>query len=365
MHLLVTTDTVGGVWTYTRELVRGLVSRGHKVSLISFGNWPTKDQLAWLSDLPEVHYRPTHYGLEWMQDAAQDIDQSIEYLCSLVRELNPDLLHFNQFAYGSLPVNLPRIVVAHSDVLSWWSAVYGVPPPDNEWFRWYIGLVSNGLNNATAVVAPSRTMLRALKSNFNISAETTVIHNGRDPDLFRNSTAQKNGIMSVGRLWDQAKQVTLLMQQRHSAPLKLVGPVTESLATSPVSLVGEGEIQFLGQRSESDLCRLLAETAIYAATSQYEPFGLAPLEAALSGCALVTNDIPAFHEVWGDAALYFRRNDPKNLAECIELLVQNPHLRNQYAERAYLRARENFTADMMVDRYEALYRQAISLGACA
>jgi len=37
----------------------------------------------------------------------------------------------------------------------------------------------------------------------------------------------------------------------------------------------------------------------------YEPFGLAPLEAALSRCAIVANDIPSLREVWGSAAMYF------------------------------------------------------------
>ena len=31
MHILVTADTLGGVWTYTRELVTGLAGRGIRV----------------------------------------------------------------------------------------------------------------------------------------------------------------------------------------------------------------------------------------------------------------------------------------------------------------------------------------------
>ncbi len=40
MHVLVTTDTLSGVWTYTRELVTGLISRGARVTLVSFGDIP-------------------------------------------------------------------------------------------------------------------------------------------------------------------------------------------------------------------------------------------------------------------------------------------------------------------------------------
>ena len=48
MHVLVTTDTLSGVWTYTRELVSGLVSRGLRVTLVSLGEVPLPEQTAWM-----------------------------------------------------------------------------------------------------------------------------------------------------------------------------------------------------------------------------------------------------------------------------------------------------------------------------
>ena len=44
MRALVTADTVGGVWTYTRELVTGLSQRGVDVTLVSFGEIPSATQ---------------------------------------------------------------------------------------------------------------------------------------------------------------------------------------------------------------------------------------------------------------------------------------------------------------------------------
>ena len=55
----------------------------------------------------------------------------------------------------------------------------------------------------------------------------------------------------------------------------------------------------LGPLAEEDLLALFQESAIYLCTSRYEPFGLAPLEAALCGCAVVANDIESLREVWG------------------------------------------------------------------
>src|SRR4051812_46028665 len=121
MHVLVTADTIGGVWTYARELVTGLVRRGVRVTLVSFGEIPSPAQTEWLEAVRNVDFRATAFRLEWMQEARDDIDASTEYLQAIVEETRPDALHLNQFAYGALAVDAPKIVVAHSDVVSWWA----------------------------------------------------------------------------------------------------------------------------------------------------------------------------------------------------------------------------------------------------
>ena len=44
MHVLMTADTVGGVWTYAQELVTALVHRGVRVTLVSLGEMPGPEQ---------------------------------------------------------------------------------------------------------------------------------------------------------------------------------------------------------------------------------------------------------------------------------------------------------------------------------
>ena len=100
---------------------------------------------------------------------------------------------------------------------------------------------------------------------------------------------------------------------------------------------------------------LLSRAVIYIAPSKYEPFGLSPLEAALSKCALVANDIPSFREIWGNAAVYFRRDDADSLRDVLMQLHGDPALCLSYADRAYRRAIERYTAEQMVDEYMQLY----------
>ena len=128
VHVLVTGDTLSGSWTYTRELVTGLVTRGVRVTLVSFGEIPLPEQTSWMDHLHGLDYRPTAFRLEWMQEAEEDLPESSAFLAALVRELRPDVLHLNQFCYGNLPVDVPRVVMAHGDLITWSHAVHDRAP---------------------------------------------------------------------------------------------------------------------------------------------------------------------------------------------------------------------------------------------
>lgn len=361
MHVLVTADTVGGVWTYARELVTGLVRRGVRVTLVSFGEIPTPDQSKWLESVRGVDFRATAFRLEWMQEAREDLNASSEFLQAIIEEVRPDVLHLNQFAYGALDLDIPRIVVAHSDVVSWWASVKGEVPQDVPWMDWYREVVQRGLEQATAVVAPSRWMLDNIRRYYCEPRAGSVIYNGRSPVLFNPHISKEQSILSVGRLWDSGKQVSLLLRGDAGMPITIAGteqhPDEVYREGSPFALVDRDRIHMLGQQSEGQLRHLYGRAAIYAATSRYEPFGLAPLEAALSRCALVMNDIPSFREIWGDAACYFEANDQTSLFEMLNRLVFDRELRLTHANLAYNRARQYFNADRMVDQYLNLYQK--------
>ena len=369
IHVLVTADTLGGVWTYARELVTGLAKRGARVTLVSFGEIPTAEQSAWLEGLPNVTFQPTAFKLEWMQDAEQDLAASAEYLAAVVREVKPDLLHLSQFYYGALPVDVPKIVVAHSDVVSWWVTVNGCEPPDSAWIRWYREVVTRGLAQATAVVAPSPWMLEQVQRYYVRPRHASVIFNGRTPALFNPHVTKEQYAMSVGRIWDSGKQVTLLAEAELPMPVYIIGAEQHP----ELALRGQGivagttreRVQFKGEQNEAQLRQLYSRASVYAATSKYEPFGLAPLEAALSRCAVVANDIPTFHQVWGDDALYFHRNDAASLGAMLKALADEPALCLEYANRAYQRALQRYTSDRMVSDYMTLYSTLVQTGALA
>lgn len=363
MHVLMTADTVGGVWTYTRELAGGLLNRGHRVTLVSFGRLPSPAQISWMQH-SRLTYYPKAFPLEWMENVQPAIVDSARYLQGIIQEVKPDLLHFSQFCYGALECGIPKVVVAHSDVVSWWNAVHGSDPPPSPWIEWYRTVVSRGLRCADVVVAPSQWMLDALRKHYPDPFPGSVIYNGRSAILFRSCDPKQNFVLAVGRIWDQAKQVELLLARNQALPVTIAGCAlhpSKSLNAAG-KLDSQQNLTIYGEQDECQLRGLYAMASIYAATSQYEPFGLAPVEAAFSKCALIANDIPPFRELWGDSALYFRRNNPDALAKAIATFANNPPLLRLYAEQAYERARSRFNSQRMIDEYEDLYKTLVRGG---
>lgn len=368
MHVLVTADTIGGVWTYTRELVSGLVQRGIRITLVSFGNLPTRDQMQWIDQLGSVNYYSTAFKLEWMKGSESDIEASSRYLLSVIEEEQPDLLHLSQYCYGSLPVTIPKLLVAHSDVVNWWLEVKGTEPPIDEWSEWYREVVSRGLASSDIVVAPSNWMMKSL-CNYHVDlAKTKVIYNGRTPTLFNPFITKENYAASVGRLWDEGKQVNLVAKSDPEIPVRIAGAeegadkMCQKLSRAGHNAAG---ITFEGQCTEGQLRQMFGRASMYLATSKYEPFGLAPLEAALSRCALICNDIPTFRELWDDSAVYFRKDDASSLGNVIALLHKDRKIRMHYANQAYNRALKIFTTERMIEEYLTLYQSLVHKEAIA
>lgn len=69
--------------------------------------------------------------------------------------------------------------------------------------------------------------------------------------------------------------------------------------------------------SDEALAQLYAEAGVFVFLSEYEGFGLTPLEALAAGVPIVVLDTPVAREVYGDAAIYVSTPDPDHVAEAI------------------------------------------------
>lgn len=355
-HILMTADTVGGVWTYALELAEALRPFGVKVALATMGAPLSTDQWLAVRQIDNVEVYESRYRLEWMDAPWRDVQAAGAWLLNLEARIRPDLIHLNNYAHGALDWQAPVLMAGHSCVLSWFAAVEG-EVPQRSWRR-YRRAVARGLRQADRVVAPTYAMLDALQTHYGSFGHGIVVYNGRRAHAFQ-PREKEPFLLAAGRLWDQAKNVKALQRV---AP-RLPWPICMAGANRDPDgeRVRMENVETLGRIAPAVLAEWMGRASIFALPARYEPFGLTALEAGLAGCALVLGDIPSLREVWGDAAIFVSPDDHATLAAVLRKLIDDAVWRRRMARRARARALAYTPRRMArgyLDLYDALLRRS-------
>lgn len=358
-RVLMTADTVGGVWTYALELARALQPHGIEIELATMGAPLSADQRAEAAKLLHVTLHESEYRLEWMDDPWRDVDAAGEWLLALAARTEPNVIHLNGYAHAALPWQVPVLVAAHSCVLSWWKAVKGGAPSKR--LAEYQRRVEAGLRNADLIVAPTGSMLDSLDAHYQSFTAGRVIPNGRDQRMFH-FRKKEPFIFSAGRAWDEAKNLALLERIAPDLQWPIVLAGDEAEPGKPGWT--QRSARHVGKLAPQEMANRLAAASIFASPARYEPFGLAILEAALSGCALVLSDIPSLRENWDGAAVFLRPDHPELWAETLNRLAADPVALEELGISAHERAQQ-FSTDAFALGYLDAYREltgAASIG---
>jgi glycogen synthase len=351
IRVLMTTDTVGGVWTYACELARALAPHGVEIALATMGAPLTTSQAREAARLSNVAVEESAFALEWMPAPWREVDAASDWLLGIAGRYRPQLVHVNGYAHAALPFGVPVICVAHSCVLTWSRAVRG-RAAGPEWAE-YRRRTGAGLRAAAEIVAPTAAILRAILDAHGVVNRNRVIPNGR-AIAPRTAYPKEPFVLGAGRLWDEAKGLRELVAcaDRVPWPIRVAGPIVAPGGAG--DRAAKRQIDWLGELAPDALADWMARAAIYALPARYEPFGLSILEAALARCALVVGDLATLRELWGASAIYVPPGDPEALASALTLLARDPAQREALASAAHARA-VALTPDAMALAYRALY----------
>ncbi len=349
-RILLAADAVGGVWSYAAELAAGLARHGLETVLAVPGPAPSSAQRAEIAGIPGLRLRRSDLPLEWQAEQPGQLALLANWIDTVARADAVDLVHLNGAALAPLLAAAPVVVTQHSCLATWWRALRSEPLPPA--WRWQVEATAAGLATADAVIAPSRAFADALRAAYPGIPGPAVIHNGR-ARLAPPRAPKAPVVMTAGRLWDDAKNLAVLERATSAIawPVLAAGPTFGPNGTA----VELSAVQPLGTLPSGQLQERLAESTIFVSLARYEPFGLAVLEAAAAGNALVLADIPTFRELWQDVACFVPADDPAAVAAAVNQLIAEPARCAALAEQARLRARR-YPARRMVDATLALYR---------
>jgi len=333
-RVLMTADAVGGVWQYALDAAEGMQAHGIETVITVLGPAPSEDQIK-KARAAGVEVIVTNLPLDWMADNPDAVMEAGRAVGRLAAEIKPDIVQFNSPALlAGADIACPVVAVCHSCVATWWDAVRGGPLPEE--FVWRTELVRQGYGRASKLLAPTAAFASATARVYGLAREPTVVRNGRRAILERNSTRRGLFAFTAGRLWDDGKNFASVDRaaSRLSLPVLAAGPLNGPNGAR----IEARSANALGSLSDDEVASYLSAQPIFVSAAKYEPFGLAVLEAAQAGCALVLSDIPTLRELWEGVALFVKPDDDEAIARSVDRLAADDAARRAMGEAARDRA---------------------------
>ena len=150
----------------------------------------------------------------------------------------------------------------------------------------------------------------SIRDDFGVSTPIVPIPNGVDPDRFAGPAEpfpQRSYVLYVGRIEPHKNQLGLIEALRGSGlPLVIAGHEhpDHPRYVRQCRAAGSGWVTFHVSLDESELADLYRLARVHVLPSWFETTGLVSLEAALSGCSVVSTSRGYAREYFGDLAWY-------------------------------------------------------------
>ncbi len=193
------------------------------------------------------------------------------------------------------------------------------------------------LNRADVVVTVSHTSKSLIQDNRLTNKPIHVVYNAATNVHAPNQTRSKKSrsgretLLYMGSFMEY-KNVECLIQAMKSLPdfqLVLLSEVPAKRQADLLELAGEARTQLIFANGVTDdhYSNLLEEAFALVTASRAEGFGIPLVEAMHHSIPLVVSDIPIFHEVADQAALYFDPTDPAEFVNQVLKLSQDEQWR--------------------------------------
>jgi glycosyltransferase involved in cell wall biosynthesis len=113
------------------------------------------------------------------------------------------------------------------------------------------------------------------------------------------------------------------------------GWLWEEILAAPEKFKVADRVKFLDFVGDENLPSLYKNALCFVLPSLYEGFGLPVLEAMKLGCPVVISNVSSLPEVGGDAALYFDPQSVSDMAEKLNVVINDKGLRIKMIEKGY------------------------------
>jgi L-malate glycosyltransferase len=364
--------SVGGSGILASALGVELARRGHEAHFISY-----ERPFRLPADAPRLFFHPVainDYGLFKYPDYTLPLSVK---MAEVSRDHGLDVLHVHYavphataaiLAQSMLPPGMrPRVVTTlhgTDTMLLGRDAGYGPA-------------IRYALDRSDAITTVSAFLEQETRELLAVDRPIDVIHNFFAPQPARRAREDVRRELGIGGEAMLLHSSNLRHFKRIDLLLETVARIRPRDSFKLVVLAGadfapfQGEVRRLGlidrvivREHVTEMEDYLQAADIGLFTSDMESFCLSILEAMSFACPSVATGVGGIPEVVvsGESGLLVPAGDVDALARGVESLIRDPGLRASLGGAARIRAQERFSADVIVSRYERLYRRVCEAG---
>lgn len=325
----------GGTEQVCYQLVRGLVARGHRVTLVAAGPNLTEADFVATFDAPQPEGAPNAVQIEVVHTSRA---------AAAIARLRPDIVHDHTQTgmLSALHRDIPTLVTCH----------HAVAGPDSfvDHFR--------ALGPLVRLVSVSHAQ-RGDAPDLNWVG---TVHNGITVSEFPYRAQKDDFLLYLGRI-SEHKGVHLAVRAARAAGRRLVLagswtiPEERDYFEATIRPHLGPQVEWLGELTGAEKSDVIAAaSALLFPARWHEPFGLALIEALACGTPVIALRAGAVDEIIDDGLTGFVCAEFEDLEAAVRRLDEIDPAR---CRETVLR---RFDAEVMVSAYEALYLAQIDPG---
>jgi N-acetyl-alpha-D-glucosaminyl L-malate synthase BshA len=359
--------SIGGSGILASELGEELAARGHEIHFISY------EQPFRMPAGPRVFFHPvTVNSYDLFKYPDYTLPLSVK-MAEVSRDHALDVLHVHYAVPHATAAVLARSMLHEEHRLRIITTLHGTDTTLLGRDPGYGPAIRHALEHSDAITTVSEFMRRETVRLLGVQRPIEVIHNFFEPHAAGHARADvrrelglANGEAMLLHLSNlrKLKRTDLLLDT--VARLHLPGGFKLVILAGADSAPLAAEVRRRGltdrvlvRERVTDIEDYLQAADLGLFTSESESFCLSILELMRMGCpsaAFAVGGIPEV-TVSGETGVLVPFGDTAALAAAVQSLLADPARRAAMGRAAQKRAREHFSADVIVPRYEALYRR--------
>jgi len=263
----------------------------------------------------------------------------VRKLRKIIKETHPSLIHSHLF-YSSLiarwacPSNIPLVYSLHNEMSK---NVF-----NNSKVLTYLEKKTVKKNHA--VIAVSKEVLRDYENTIGKNNSSFILHNYISDVFFRGSLVkaypkpiQRINIIAAGNIKTQKNYAYLIkafsLLKDFNVTLDIYGYGKDEVIKAFQKEIDQNNlpINFKGQAHH--IHELLPQYDLYVSSSKHEGFGIATVEAMASGLPVLLSDLPVYHEITFNNALFFDIQDSGSFQNLIKQIFENKYDLNELSKK--------------------------------